>query len=589
MKRTFRVITAWVLVLTLCCVTAAAAQPDSTDNRPSGFPDAGMMPQGNGDSLQVLVDEGIISQETLDAILKFMEENRPELPDGTDGSQFGTPPEKPDGAQGGAPQMPGGQKSDGMPEMPGDGQSGNMPAMPNGGGQMLMLSQEMLDQLLEAGIITQEEYDAILAFLQSAAANIPSGAPGGPGGSASSVTYTAATEITSAASLEDGVYLSDSADENTILVDTGEEVTLTNPNVTKAGDSDGGDSCNFYGLNAAVLAKGGTTLTISGGTITSDASGANGVFSYGGNGGQNGAAGDGTTVNISDTVITTSGDGSGGIMTTGGGITNASNLTVTTSGRSSAAIRTDRGGGTVNVDGGTYTSNGLGSPAIYSTAAITVQNAALVSNLSEGVCIEGMNTITLTDCDLTANNTQCNGNATFLDTIMIYQSMSGDADSGTSAFTMTGGSLTSKSGHVFHITNTHAVITLNGVQIVNEDSDNVLLSVCDDGWNGAENNAELYANAQSLSGTILVGSNSKLTLTLSDGSAFTGSISGEITNSKGTAISSEVGTVNVTLDETSTWTLTADTYITGFEGNAEQIISNGYTLYVNGVALTGTK
>ena len=127
------------------------------------------------------------------------------------------------------------------------------------------------------------------------------------------------------------------------------------------------------------------------------------------------------------------------------------------------------------------------------------------------------------------------------------------------------------------------------MQIVNEDSDKVLLSVCDDGWNGAENNAELYANAQSLSGTILVGSNSKLTLTLSDGSAFTGSISGEITNSKGTAISSEVGTVNVTLDETSTWTLTADTYITGFEGNAEQIISNGYTLYVNGVALTGTK
>lgn len=577
MKRTFRIITAWVLVLTLCCVTAAAAQPDNTNNRPSGFPNAGMMPQGNGDGLQILVDEGIISQETLDAILKFMEENRPELPDGTDGKQFGTPPEKPDGAQDGAPQMPGGQKPDGMPEMP------------DGGGQTLMLSQEMLDQLLEAGIITQEEYDAILAFLRSAAANVPSDAPGVPGGTASDVTYTAATEITSAASLENGVYLSDSVDENTILVDTGEEVALTNPNVTKAGDSDGGDSCNFYGLNAAVLAKGGTTLTISGGTITSDASGANGVFSYGGNGGQNGAAGDGTTVNISDTVITTSGDGSGGIMTTGGGITNASNLKVTTSGRSSAAIRTDRGGGTVNVDGGTYTSNGLGSPAIYSTAAITVQNAALVSNLSEGVCIEGMNTITLTDCDLTANNTQCNGNATFLDTVMIYQSMSGDADSGTSAFTMTGGSLTSKSGHVFHVTNTHAVITLNGVQIVNEDSGDVLLSVCDDGWNGAENNAELYANAQSLSGTILVGSNSKLALTISNGSAFTGSISGEITSSKGNAISGEVGTVNVTLDETSTWTLTADTYITGFEGNAKQIISNGYTLYVNGVALTGTK
>lgn len=418
----------------------------------------------------------------------------------------------------------------------------------------------------------------------------PGGAPGGmPGAASADINYVGATEITDTASLCDGVYLSDGSDENAILIDTDKDVTITNPTVTKSGDSDGGDSCNFYGLNAAVLAMGGADVTITGGSVTSDADGANGVFSYGGNGGQNGAAGDGTTVNISDTVITTTGDGSGGIMTTGGGITNARNLTVTTSGRSSAAIRTDRGGGTVTVDGGCYTSNGLGSPAIYSTAAITVQNALLISNLSEGVCIEGKNTITLTDCDLTANNTQCNGNATFLDTIMIYQSMSGDADSGTSAFTMSGGSLTSKNGHVFHVTNTHAVIILEDVDIVNTDDENVLLSVCDDGWNGAENNAELYASAQKMDGTILVGSNSKLTLHLSNSSTFVGCISGEITDSKRTAISTEVGTVSVTLDETSSWTLTADTYITSFDGSAEQVTGNGYTLYVNGVALAGTK
>ena len=58
---------------------------------------------------------------------------------------------------------------------------------------------------------------------------------------------------------------------------------------------------------------------------------------------------------------------------------------------------------------------------------------------------------------------------------------------------------------------------------------------------------------------------------------------------KGDTVSTEVGTVNVTLDATSTWTLTGDTYITSFSGNAANVISNGYTLYVNGVALTGTK
>ncbi|MCR4935355.1 MAG: hypothetical protein K5990_02575 [Oscillospiraceae bacterium] len=341
-------------------------------------------------------------------------------------------------------------------------------------------------------------------------------------------------------------------------------------------------------MNAAVLVKDGAQVTITGGTVSSDASGANGVFCYGGNGGQNGAAGDGTTLVIRDTSIVTTGSGSGGIMTTGGGVTYAYDLDVETSGQSSAPIRTDRGGGTVYVDGGSYVSNGLGSPAIYSTAEIHVANATLVSNLSEGVCIEGVNSIELTDCDLTANNTKCNGNATFLDSIMIYQSMSGDADSGTSSFTMTGGSLTSKSGHVFHVTNTNAVITLSGVSITNEDADNILLSVCADGWSGGSNVATLNAIGQVLNGAVKVGSDSALTLNLTEGSSFEGSIDGQITNASGTVVSTEAGSVSVTLDDTCTWTLTGDSYITEFNGDSANIISNGYTVYVNGTALTGT-
>ncbi len=420
------------------------------------------------------------------------------------------------------------------------------------------------------------------------------GGPGGeggfggstpPGGGSSDFEYAAAIEITEAAEISGEAYASEATDESALIVNTDADVALTDITVAKTGDSNGGDNCNFYGLNAALLAMGGSTVTISGATITSDADGANGVFSYGGNGGRNGAEGDGTTVVISDSTITTTGDGSGGIMTTGGGVTRASNLTVETSGRSSAAIRTDRGGGTVVVDGGSYTSNGLGSPAIYSTADITVSNATLTSNLSEGVCIEGLNSITLVDCDMTANNTQMNGNATFLDTIMIYQSMSGDADSGTSHFTMTGGSLTSLNGHMFHVTNTHAVITLTGVELVNEDAEDILLSVCADGWNGASNIAELNAVGQSLTGTILVGDDSTLTLNLTEGSSFEGAISGEITNAKGETVSSAVGEVTVVLDDTSTWTLTTDTWITTLEGDVANVNANGHTLYVNGEAV----
>ncbi len=417
------------------------------------------------------------------------------------------------------------------------------------------------------------------------------GAPGGSsssGSSSSSVTYSGATTITSAATQSGKTYTSTTADENALLISTEDDVTITNPTVTKSGDSDGGDNCNFYGINSGVMVMGGGTTTITGGTVEATAQGANGVFSYGGNGGTNGADGDGTTVIISDTVINTTGSNGGGIMTTGGGIMYAYDLTVTTSGGSSAPIRTDRGGGTVTVDGGTYTSSGLGSPAIYCTAVIDVSNATLVSKLSEGVCIEGENSVTLTDCDLTATNTKCNGNATFYDTIMIYQSQSGDAADGTSSFTMTGGSLTSNNGHVFHVTNTTAVITLEDVDIVNNDSEGILLSVCDDGWSGASNIATLNATNQTLEGDILVGSDSTLTLTLSDGSVFTGTISGDIENASGTTVSSSVGTVSVTLDSSSKWNLTEDTYISSFSGDASSVINNGYTLYVNGTALSGT-
>lgn len=397
-----------------------------------------------------------------------------------------------------------------------------------------------------------------------------------------------ATQITAAEILDGYAFTSTAADENAILVNTADEVTISNSTVDKTGDSDGGDDSNFYGKNAAVLVEGGSTTTLTNLTVTSDAKGANGIFSYGGNGGHNGGEGDGTKVIIKDSIITTTGDGSGGTMTTGGGITNASNLTVTTNGQSSAAIRTDRGGGTVYVDGGTYTSNGLGSPAIYSTAEIHVANAALVSNLSEGVCIEGLNSIELTDCDLTANNTKCNGNATFMDTIMIYQSMSGDAASGNSTFAMTGGSLTSKNGHMFHVTNTNADIELNGVKLTNEDTANVLISVCDDGWNGGNNQATFNAKAQDLIGAVLVGNNSTLALNLTEGSTLEGYVDGNIVNAANQAVSTEVGTVTVTLDTNSTGTLTADSHVSEFTGTAANVIANGHTLYVNGTALTGT-
>jgi hypothetical protein len=147
---------------------------------------------------------------------------------------------------------------------------------------------------------------------------------------------------------------------------------------------------------------------------------------------------------------------------------------------------------------------------------------------------------------------------------------------------MNGGSLTNRQGHLFHVTNTNAIITLNGVKLTNDDPAKVLLSVCADGWQGAANKATLNAVSQQLEGTILVGSDSELTLTISDGSIFTGCIGGNITDAAGNTVSTETGKVDVTLGDGCAWNLTADTRITSFTGDASRINSNGHRLWVNG-------
>ena len=522
------------------------------------------------------------------------------------------PSGRPSGGMGGpGGGMPGGFGG-GMPGGGFGGRGGGMPGSPRGGmsGEQSQeksydydKQQQKYDKAI-GKILTEQQYEGyqkikpqfysqrknrefLFGSQQSLGQGMPMppGGMGGPGSRNQNITYSGATELKTSVTEMSKTYQSSKTDENALLINTKEAVTIAQPTINKTGSSDGGDNCSFYGINAALLVKGGSTTTIKGGVITSNATGANGVFSYGGNGGHNGGQGDGTTVIIEDTKITTTGDGSGGIMTTGGGVTKAKNLTINTSGRSSAPIRTDRGGGVVTVDGGSYTSNGLGSPVIYSTADVTVSNATLTSNMSEGVCIEGKNSITLNNCQMTVSNTNRNGHAQFLDAIMIYQSFSGDADSGNSHFTMNGGSLTNKQGHLFHVTNTNAIISLNNVKLVNEDPATVLLSVCADGWQGASNKATLNASHQQLEGTILVGNDSELTLNLADGSTFNGFISGNITNAAGNTVSTETGTVNVTLGDDCTWTLIADTYITSLKGDASLIKANGHRLFVNGKLL----
>ena len=394
-------------------------------------------------------------------------------------------------------------------------------------------------------------------------------AGGGFGGSSEVTNGTSANTITEDTEVDSETYTSTGDDENALRVD-GATVTLKDITIEKtAGSSSNTEDGDFYGQNAGLLVLNGATATITGATVNTSVTNGNGVFSYG----------EGTVVNISDSTIRTTENNSGGIQTTGGGTMNAANLDVETQGNSAAAIRSDRGGGTVNVDGGSYVTNGTGSPAIYCTADISVSDATLTANASEGVVVEGKNSVALTDCDVTGNmsNTYNGDSDENIHCIMIYQSMSGDADVGEAAFSAEGGSITAKTGDMFYITNTDCEITLKDVAFTL--ANDVFLRVegnsSSRGWgtegaNGGD--VTLTADSQEFTGNILVDEISSLALTMKNGTSYEGAINPD----------GDGGMVDVTLADDSTWTLTGDSYITSFDGDTSNITANGYHLYVNG-------
>ena len=376
-----------------------------------------------------------------------------------------------------------------------------------------------------------------------------------------SSTTAASSTLQNGDEITGATYTAIESDESAVDVSGDITASISGSTIRKSsGDATSADASSFYGVNAAVRVYGNATLTIKDSKITADAENATGVFAY-----ENG------NIYISDSTVDVTGGGAGGIQVAGGGTLYANNLTVTSA--SKAAIRSDRGGGTLVVDGGTYTSTGSsGCPAIYSTAEITVSNADCISENSRAVIIEGKNSVTLNDCTLTGND-QSTKEGSIKANVLLYQSASGDADDGTSVFSMNGGSMTSNSGAILYCTNTASIINLNNVDLTLSDAESLLIVSSGrwgkDGSNGGE--CTLNATDQKLEGSITVDDISSLEINLSN-STYEGAI-----NEDGAA-----GNVTVTLEDDSTWTLTTDSYISDFEGDLDNITANGHHLYVNG-------
>ena len=484
------------------------------------------------------------------------------------GTPGGEAPEKPDGDNGEAPEKPDGEASDG------NGQA------PDGTGQTEEIT---LDDIKEGDVVAitlDDDGNAATITVQSMEMG---GGQGGPGGQASGVdSYDAANEYSSDETVSDTSLESTGTDENAALVSNGAEVTFNNDAISRtSSDSQGGDNSSFYGVGAAVLATDGNAY-VKDSTVSTDSKGGAGLFAYG----------DGT-VYAADTNITTQQDTSGGIHAAGGGTLYAWDLNVETNGESSAAIRSDRGGGKMVVDGGTYTSNGVGSPAVYCTADIAVNNAELTANGSEAVCIEGLNSLRLYNSNLTGNMSDDDQNDTTW-TVIFYQSMSGDSEVGNSTFQMDGGTITSQNGGLFYTTNTECTIALKDVDITyNDDSEFFLQCTGNNnqrGWgqsgvNGSD--CSFTADSQDMKGNVIWDSISDLDFYMTNGST----LEGAFVNDETYAGNGGDGCCNVVIDKESTWTVTGDSTITSMsnagtitdaDGKTVSIVGTDGTTYVEG-------
>ena len=524
----------------------------------------------------------------------------PEKPEGDDqsaDSSDGGAPEKSEGddqsadsSDGGAPEKSEGDdqsadSSDGeAPEKPdGDARDGGAPEE---NGQSAEAEEISLSDIQEGDTVSvtlDEDGNAASITVmsmemggQGGPGGDGQGAPGqgGPGGQSQGVdSYTAVNEYIEDTTVSNETIESTGTDENAALISSGANVTLDNDTITRtSADSQGGDNSSFYGVGAAVLATDGTAY-VKDGSVTTDAAGGAGLFAYG----------DGT-VYASDTTVKTAQDTSGGVHVAGGGTLYGWNLDVETNGESSAAIRSDRGGGTMVIDGGNYVSNGVGSPAIYSTADIAVSNATLTANGSEAVCIEGLNSIHLYDCDLTGNMSDLDQNDNTW-TVILYQSMSGDSEVGNSTFQMDGGSLTSENGGVFYTTNIESTITLNNVDINYNDENEFFLQCTGNtnqrGWgqsgaNGAD--CHFTGISQDMQGNVIWDSISDLDFYLTDGSSLTGAV----VDDESYAGEGGEGYCNVYVSADSTWTVIGDSTVSSLENEGTIVDSNGKTVTIQG-------
>ena len=419
----------------------------------------------------------------------------------------------------------------------------------------------------------KKTFTSVLCAFLSCVSALAQGGPGGGGGgneggggSSYAIGGTSSTgysQSSGTTSVSNQTYTSTGADENAVQV-TGGTLTMAGCTVTKTGDySASSDNTSFYGVNSAVYVGStstATTLTMTGGTITTNAKGANAAFAYGYG-----------VLNISGVTIRNSANLSRGIHATGGGTIVASDLDIVTEGSNSSVVATDRGGGTVSVDGGSYITTGTDCAILYSTGTVSTSNATGSSALGEVGVIEGDNTINITDCNFTSGSSSRG--------LMILQSGSGDSEGYNGAINITGSTitLTDSNAPLCEIpTDITGTLTLDNVSLTVPSG--ILMYVdYNTRWSTYGGTGNLVLKNGRYTGAANADKYGTVTVSVAGSAVWTGSMD------NANVASSTSATVN------GTWILDADSYVDDLTiGTGATVYTNGHTLSYGSLTNNGT-
>ncbi|KKY31247.1 hypothetical protein UCDDA912_g08800 [Diaporthe ampelina] len=370
-------------------------------------------------------------------------------------------------------------------------------------------------------------------------------------------------------SIDHETYSADANDTSVILVSGGADLDLSYVDVIKYGYASDLTSASFWGFNAAINVANASTASLDHVNVTVHNGAAN-VYAYGTD----------TVVNVTNSWLYSSGPVSHGLYASGNATIYGSNIAHFSGGYRSSAFSGDSPRGTIYVSDSVAHTAGIGSATFYALGGIFADNVLSVSERGPVVFMDGAQNVSIAHSDCTAG---------LLGGLVIFSSqarLSGASiDVSDSRVATTGPGVPG-----LWFGNTIADVRLSSVRVetggaalvvanysqITQDFDYYASYADNPALAPAEVRIDVSESA--LAGDLVAYNGSSISWNLTAHSSWEGAAYSGYGESR----------VDVALDASSNWTLTADSYVqnlTDADASLANIASGGFNVYYNASAL----